>query len=241
MTPASQKSYAIIGTGAIGGYCAIKLQEAGFDVHCLINRDYEFVQKNGLTIIDDNKTMTLPVKAYDNINKIPQCDVVLITLKSTANHILKNSFCAQGVSDDFKNAGFNSVAAPHLPTLRWKKLAANIPTSGLSVVLDAYYNDLIKNPHGFELLKRLTKEVIVTAKHCGADIPDDFYDFRLKAFEALNKMEKTRPSMKDDYDTGNKLELHAIYGNAIKIAKKYGVSMPLTEMLYLQLLYLSTI
>src|SRR5476649_1936202 len=91
MNPSSQKSYAIIGTGAIGGYCAIKLQQAGFDVHCLVNRDYEFVKQNGLTLIEDKKPITLPVKIYDDIKKIPQCDVILITLKSTANHILQNS------------------------------------------------------------------------------------------------------------------------------------------------------
>lgn len=312
MTQPSQKSYAIIGTGAIGGFCAVKLKQAGFDVHCLINRDYEFVTQNGLTLIEDNNPVTVSVKAYDDIHKMPPCDVVLITLKSTANHILKNalphllhensivgivqngigieeeiaefipaekivgasnllkvtktspgiikhfgwdlfewaqyypdesrkeiSVAAQDIADDFKKSGLNSVAEPHLSTIRWKKLAANIPTSGLSVVLDAYTNELINHPSSFEILKAITQEVIDVALQCGADIPDDFYDFRMKAFEKMGKMEKNNFSMKDDYDAGNKLELHAIYENAINIAKKHGVSMPLTEMLYLQLLYLT--
>lgn len=45
--------------------------------------------------------------------------------------------------------------------------------------------------------------------------------------------------MKLDYDTGKPLELQAIYENSLKIAKKNGVSMPLTYMLYAQLAYLT--
>ena len=52
-------------------------------------------------------------------------------------------------------------------------------------------------------------------------------------------MEKSNSSMKDDYDAKKPLELHAIYENAIKIAKENQVAMPLTEMLYQQLVYLN--
>jgi 2-dehydropantoate 2-reductase len=52
----SVKTFAIIGTGAIGGYCAIKLIQAGFEVHCLLGSDYEFVKKNGLTLISEGET-----------------------------------------------------------------------------------------------------------------------------------------------------------------------------------------
>lgn len=308
MPPRSPKTYAIIGTGAIGGYCAVKLKQAGFDVHCLLKSDYECVKENGLTVIENNQSMTVPVHAYHDSKKIPPCDVILITLKSTANHILKDvlppllhkntlvavvqngigieaelaefidpskivgasnllkvtktspgvikhygfdifewaqyyaddnhkeiSPAAQQLADDFKLAGFNSTPHPHLSTIKWKKLVANIPTSGLSVIFDMYTNELVNNPFSFALTQHMTKEVISVAKHCGADIPDDFYEFRMKAFDALRKFEKNNFSMKDDYDAGNKMELHAIYENAITIAKKHSITMPLTEMLYLQL------
>lgn len=304
----STKTYAIIGTGAIGGYCAVKLKQAGFDVHCLLKSDYEFVKENGLTVIENNQPITVFVNTYRDIKKIPPCDIVLITLKSTANDILKDSLShvlhknsivgvvqngigieaeiaqfiephriiggssllkvtktspgiikhfelnqfewaqyypteshkevsafAQTVSDDFKLAGFNSTAMPHLATLRWKKEIANLPTSGLSVVLNASLDELINNSASFDIVKKITREAISVAKQCGADIPDDFYDFRMHVFDKLGKLQKTNSSMKDDFDAGNKLELHAIYENAIAIAKKHGITMPLTEMLYLEL------
>ena len=43
-------TYAIIGTGAIGGYYGAKLSKAGFEVHFLLHSDYEYVADNGLTV-----------------------------------------------------------------------------------------------------------------------------------------------------------------------------------------------
>jgi len=46
-------------------------------------------------------------------------------------------------------------------------------------------------------------------------------------------------SMKEDFDQSRPLELEAMYLNAINIAKQHGALMPLTTMLYQQLIYLS--
>ncbi|MHC5599127.1 MAG: 2-dehydropantoate 2-reductase N-terminal domain-containing protein, partial [Nostoc sp.] len=37
----SKRSYAILGTGALGGFYGAKLQKAGLDVHFLLKSDYE--------------------------------------------------------------------------------------------------------------------------------------------------------------------------------------------------------
>lgn len=307
----TKKSYAIIGTGAIGGYCAVKLQQAGFDVHCLLGHDYSLVKEKGLTLIENNKITTVPVNAYNDINNMPICDVVLITLKTTANHILKDSLAkllgsnsivatlqngigieaeiakfidsqkiiggscilkttkispgvikhfghattewaqyfpdeqhsqiseiTEEIANDLQLAGFNSVPSPHLQTIKWKKIASNIPISGLCILLNASTKELAENPSSLNLLKLITKEVISAAKKCGANIPDDFYEFRLSVFESFKKMEENYSSMKGDFDAKKPIELRAIYENAINIGKKHGASMPLSEMLYLQLCYL---
>ena len=49
------KSFAVIGTGAIGGYCAVRLVQAGFPVHCLLRSDFAEVSQHGLALISDNK------------------------------------------------------------------------------------------------------------------------------------------------------------------------------------------
>jgi 2-dehydropantoate 2-reductase len=83
------RKYAILGTGALGGYYGAKLQKAGVDVHFLLKSDYEHVSKSGLLVESKDGDFTLPqVNAYNNVEKMPQCDVVIVALKTTQNHLL---------------------------------------------------------------------------------------------------------------------------------------------------------
>jgi 2-dehydropantoate 2-reductase len=85
----SKRNYAILGTGALGGFYGAKLQNSGLDVHYLLNSDYQQVKENGLIIESKDGNFTLPqVNAYNDVNKMPQCDVVIISLKTTQNRIL---------------------------------------------------------------------------------------------------------------------------------------------------------
>jgi 2-dehydropantoate 2-reductase len=83
------RNYAIIGTGALGGFYGAKLQKAGLDVHFLLKSDYEHVSQFGLIVQSKDGDFTLPqVNAYNNVEKMPQCDVVIVALKTTQNYLL---------------------------------------------------------------------------------------------------------------------------------------------------------
>ncbi len=84
------KNYGIIGLGAIGSYLAVKLSQSGLTVHCLANTDYSYIRDNGLTLHIDMTKITTFVNVYNNADEMPKCDVILITLKSTSNSILRN-------------------------------------------------------------------------------------------------------------------------------------------------------
>ncbi len=229
-------SYAILGTGAIGGYCAVKLCRAGFDVHCLLRSDFSHVSQHGLAVVSQTERTTANVHAYQNIVDMPACDVILVTLKATENKllqqmlpkithaktivvVLQNGIGAEqeiakfvdadriiggmcmlkvskespGVirhfghnsielaqyykdasqegiteqvevlSENFIHAGIPCTASPHLPTTRWKKLVANIPISGLAVMLSASTLEMVENSASFELICAITREVICVA------------------------------------------------------------------------------
>jgi len=83
--------YAVIGTGAIGGYYGGKLARAGKDVHFLFHSDYEYVKRHGLKIDSVNGDFNLSsVNAYNNTIDMPKCDIILVCLKSTNNYLLKD-------------------------------------------------------------------------------------------------------------------------------------------------------
>ena len=84
--------YGIIGTGAIGGYYGAKLAKAGNDVHFLFHNDYEYVKANGLQVDSVNGSFHLSdLAVYHNTKDMPQCDVVLVCLKSTNNYLLRDT------------------------------------------------------------------------------------------------------------------------------------------------------
>lgn len=88
-TPKGDRRYAILGTGALGGYYGACLQRVGLEVHFLLHRDYQHVREQGLVIESPDGDFTLPVvNAYDAVTKMPACDVAIVALKTTQNHLL---------------------------------------------------------------------------------------------------------------------------------------------------------
>ncbi|MGA2138660.1 MAG: putative 2-dehydropantoate 2-reductase [Verrucomicrobiia bacterium] len=84
-----QRSYAIIGTGALGGFYGARLQRAGCELHFLLHSDYEHVREHGLICESKDGDFTLPkVNAYADARDMPKCDVVCVCLKTTHNHLL---------------------------------------------------------------------------------------------------------------------------------------------------------
>ena len=81
--------YAVIGTGAIGGYYGGLLARHGMDVHFLLNSDYQHVNEQGLRIDSINGNFNVDVNAYAKPEDMPLCDVAIVALKTTNNHLLE--------------------------------------------------------------------------------------------------------------------------------------------------------
>jgi 2-dehydropantoate 2-reductase len=81
--------YGVIGTGALGGFYGGMLARAGQEVHFLFRSDFEFVRKHGLRVDSVNGNFHLPeVNAHHTSQQMPVCDVILVCLKTTGNHLL---------------------------------------------------------------------------------------------------------------------------------------------------------
>ncbi len=296
--------YAVIGTGAIGGFYGAKLASAGKEVHFLFRSDYSQVVQNGLVVesVDANFTID-PVNAYRTTDDMPPCDVVLVGLKTTANHMLdrllrpilkpntlvvliqngygieqqlaevfpeisiaggmaficsqKNSpgvishldygsvniglYCGnrsglEQVVDDFTQSGVDARIVPDLMKARWEKLVWNVPFNGMSVVMNALTEEMVKNESTRELLYDIMVEVITAAKYCGVDIDADFPD---KMMAMTMKMTAYAPSMKLDYDHRRPMEINTMYSAPIMAAAAVGYDMKKTKMLEQQLRFIS--
>lgn len=82
-------TYAVVGTGAVGGLYGARLQRAGAEVHFLLRSDVDYVRQHGLRIESVDGDFDLPhVRAYSRVEDMPACEVVLVALKTTQNHLL---------------------------------------------------------------------------------------------------------------------------------------------------------
>ena len=81
--------YAVVGAGAIGGYYGAKLAYSGQEVHFLLHSDYQYVKEHGFQVDSCDGSFHLPkVNVYQHAEDMPQCDVVIVGLKTINNHLL---------------------------------------------------------------------------------------------------------------------------------------------------------
>ena len=300
--------YGVVGTGALGGFYGGMLAKSGADVHFLFRSDYEKIQKNGLRVDSVMGDFVIPgakINAYKSTLEMPECDVVLVCLKTVNNYHLKNLLppllhkgttvimvqnglgmeadlakefpgqaiaggmafiCSTKVGDghirhadfgeltigsytktdpailekvieDLKNAGLPVKLTNDLNDFRWRKLVWNIPYNGMTVIMNAGTDELMKEPHMRQLINELMLEVIAAGNACGAHIKEEFAD---KMMDYTDSMRPYKPSMKVDFDAGRMIEIGYIYSNPVKIAAENGFQMTRTAVMERQLKFLAS-
>ena len=78
----------VVGCGAVGCFYGAKLCRAGRHVHFLLRSDYRTIRKNGLRIRSGDGGFCVHPTAAREPGEIGPCDLVIVALKSTANHRL---------------------------------------------------------------------------------------------------------------------------------------------------------
>jgi 2-dehydropantoate 2-reductase len=141
----------------------------------------------------------------------------------------------KALSEDFRLAEIDISLADDMHLARWKKLVWNIPYNGLSVILDAMTDQLMKNPFSRCSVREIMSEVVAGAASCGHPIAQTFVQEML---DYTDSMVPYRTSMKIDFDEKRPMEVEAIFGNPLRAIKNMHASAPRMEMLYQELKYL---
>ncbi len=140
------------------------------------------------------------------------------------------------VAEDLKNARVPAKLTDDLNDFRWRKLVWNIPYNGMTVIMNAGTDELMKEPHMRQLINELMLEVIAAGNACGAHIKEEF---AAKMMNYTDSMRPYKPSMKIDYDAGRMIEIGYIYSNPVKTAAEHGCRMIRTSMIERQLRFLA--
>jgi 2-dehydropantoate 2-reductase len=133
------------------------------------------------------------------------------------------------IADDFRAAGVPVEITDDLVRARWKKLAWNIPFSGLEVALGCDTEAIVNDPHGAALAESVMRDVLAAARACGKPLPDDVVPALM---DLTRRMTPYRASLWVDYAAGRPMEIEPIFGNPVRAALRAGYRPILVEALY---------
>lgn len=112
---------------------------------------------------------------------------------------------------------------------RWEKLIWNIPFNGLGGAMDWSTDILMKSHDGVALVRTIMEEVVATAHAAGVDLPASLIEDNIARTQTMGPY---RSSMQIDRQMHRPMEIEAIIGNPLRVAKSLGVPVPRIEMLY---------
>ncbi|TYQ16240.1 UNVERIFIED_CONTAM: 2-dehydropantoate 2-reductase [Acetivibrio alkalicellulosi] len=136
---------------------------------------------------------------------------------------------------------FNTSRIPcmvdeNIITSRWKKLVWNAPFNPISVIGGNITTDIIlKNTESLNFVIRIMKEVISLANAFGYPLSEDLIHQNISD---TMSMAPYKPSMLLDFENKRPLEVEAILGNTVRLARKISFQVPNLEAIYAMLLLL---
>jgi 2-dehydropantoate 2-reductase len=130
----------------------------------------------------------------------------------------------------FNEAGLKCEVTEDAVTARWRKLVWNAPFNPISVLGGgADTQTMVENPESLELAQKVMEEVCLIAEAAGHPLPEEIVQQNIDGTRA---MAPYKSSMLVDFEEARPMEVEAILGNTLRVAKRHGVSAPHMESLY---------
>jgi 2-dehydropantoate 2-reductase len=135
---------------------------------------------------------------------------------------------AEGLASMFTNAGFKSFVIDDIRAEIWLKLLGNLSFNPISALTHATMVDICRFPPSRDLARALMEEAQSVASHLGIS-------FRVsidKRIAGAEKVGRHKTSMLQDVEAGRSLELEAIMGAVVELARMNDIATPAIDTVY---------
>ena len=204
---------------AVGPETAIVLLQNGVDIEEPVARtfpDNEII--SGLAFICATRTTPGQIEHTDFGR--------LVLGRFPVGRSVKTDEFARLVND----AGVPCEVTEDVVSARWRKLVWNAPFNPISVLGGgADTRTMVDNPESLELARQVMEEVCSIAEAAGHPLPAGVVQENI---DGTRKMAPYKSSMLVDFEAARPMEVEAILGNGLKVARRYGISAPHMESLY---------
>ena len=137
---------------------------------------------------------------------------------------------ARMLADCFARTVVPCRTEENIVAARWKKLLWNAPLNPISVLAGgADTSEIMASPPTLGLVSDVMEEVVLLSERAGHPIPGQQIE---KSIADTIAMKPFRTSMLQDYEERRPMEVEAILGNTLRIARNCGVGVPRMEALY---------
>ena len=135
---------------------------------------------------------------------------------------------SKALSDALEGAGFEAPVVPDIRRAVWHKVWGNAWANTISVITRATIDIMCEDPHLHDPLRAMMAEIRDVAGHCGVAIEDDI-DQRISDSARLGAF---KSSTLQDFERGRAVEVDAILGAVMELARETGEPTPLIDMVY---------
>ena len=137
----------------------------------------------------------------------------------------------QKIADTFSSAGIPTRYAPDIEAILWDKILYNSALNPLGAVLECTYGELADNSDARRIMNAVIDEIFLVARAHRIPLnwksPDEY---RNHFYTKLVPPTASHfPSMYYDVKAGKRLEIDALNGAVVLLAKEKGIAVPVNE------------
>ncbi len=134
------------------------------------------------------------------------------------------------VLDWFQRARVEARLSDDIRSDLWHKFAFICAQAGMTATARLPIGRIRSEPESWGMFRRILEEVCAVAAALGLGIPSDAVERHLSLAQRLAP--HSRSSLYDDLAAGRRLELEALHGTVVRLAREHGVRVPACEAVY---------
>jgi 2-dehydropantoate 2-reductase len=137
---------------------------------------------------------------------------------------------AGAVEAAFQRAGVEAVQVPDIRAALWTKFLFLAATSGMCAVTRSPMGEVRGNPESRERFIACMREVESVARHLGIALKEGIVEETIQFADGVPP--DLRPSMLNDLEKGLPLELEALNGTVVRLARPANIPVPVNIYIY---------
>ncbi|WP_456401127.1 ketopantoate reductase family protein [Persephonella sp.] len=135
------------------------------------------------------------------------------------------------IVEQINNSGIPASFDPNVYQTLWDKILYNCALNPLGALLKSNYGDLASNPETVKIMNNIIKEIFTVCEKNNIKLNYSNSDEYIEYFyrKLIPPTSAHYPSMYYDLLEGKKLEIDALNGAIVQLAKRVGIKVPVNE------------